>query len=688
LVVIALLLIGVTTLVSPAFSDEINDLEGEIDSTNQSISQAEEILIETKSKIDEIMNSNLSVSQKIAAMEEDIGEINERIKTSELNIEKKQKEISDKEVIVIEKKEDVESVSRSLYKNSRMTLLELMLSQEKSGDLLRSYVFKKYTVNRQSAVIKELNKEIETLSKERKELEESKKALDSEKIALDESKAILDNEKARILQEIYAQAALRAELEREIISLNSDLANLSSELQKAIANKAAKDTGGTSGGGSSTGGTSPQPPSGYAGEYDIFIGNTQISDNSAGPIRIVSTSNNNAFTVNGGLSYRGILEFRSDTNVFLINELPFEQYLQGIGEVPSSWPTESLKTQAVAARTYAAKNWNKRMGSLYNLRDDTFDQNYVGFNKEVAVSGDRWVASVNSTAGKAIYSGNSPIGAYYHSTCGGHTLGSEEVWVSALPYTRPESDWYQSNGLWKSYDGASPWSYKKWGSATINDTQMVDLVNAAIYLSVDPNSSSRQNDVRRADLGGLSTSALETALGTNKMQDRIGDLTNVQSIYNNGSTAIDSSAKNTYKVRIRGVNGMIDIDARTFWLVYNLRSPGDLTLYYSNFWTSVKEGGSWNFYTRGYPHRVGMCQYGAYGRAQAGQSYTEILQHYYRGTTIKDFNPPSNFRVGITRVATGNVFITNRAGGNYEVYSNGEYIGTASSSESMRIVKQ
>src|SRR5262245_12133356 len=37
---------------------------------------------------------------------------------------------------------------------------------------------------------------------------------------------------------------------------------------------------------------------------------------------------------------------------------------------------------------------------------------------------------------------------------------------------------------------------------------------------------------------------------------------------------------------------------------------------------------------RGWGHGVGMAQWGAYGYAQQGYSYDEILAHYYKGTTI------------------------------------------------------
>lgn len=38
--------------------------------------------------------------------------------------------------------------------------------------------------------------------------------------------------------------------------------------------------------------------------------------------------------------------------------------------------------------------------------------------------------------------------------------------------------------------------------------------------------------------------------------------------------------------------------------------------------------------TRGYGHRVGMSQYGAEAMAIEGSTYTQILAHYYKGTTL------------------------------------------------------
>ena len=42
----------------------------------------------------------------------------------------------------------------------------------------------------------------------------------------------------------------------------------------------------------------------------------------------------------------------------------------------------------------------------------------------------------------------------------------------------------------------------------------------------------------------------------------------------------------------------------------------------------------WVFKGGGWGHGVGMCQLGAIGRAERGQSYREILRHYFNGAEV------------------------------------------------------
>ena len=61
------------------------------------------------------------------------------------------------------------------------------------------------------------------------------------------------------------------------------------------------------------------------------------------------------------------------------------------------------------------------------------------------------------------------------------------------------------------------------------------------------------------------------------------------------------------------------------------------TILPSCFFRITKNGDKWVFNGKGFGHGVGLCQMGARARAQAGQSYIQILTHYYPGITLEKF---------------------------------------------------
>jgi SpoIID/LytB domain protein len=140
-------------------------------------------------------------------------------------------------------------------------------------------------------------------------------------------------------------------------------------------------------------------------------------------------------------------------------QLPFELYLRGIGEMPSSWPGAALRVQAVAARTYAAYGIRRngvRADCDCHLTDGAGDQVYVGWNKENGVDGDRWVAAVRSTAGEVVTYAGSIIQAFYAASDGGYSEDVEDVWhggntAYAVPYLRGVCDPGE-------YTSANPWT--------------------------------------------------------------------------------------------------------------------------------------------------------------------------------------------------------------------------------------
>jgi stage II sporulation protein D len=156
-----------------------------------------------------------------------------------------------------------------------------------------------------------------------------------------------------------------------------------------------------------------------------------------------------------GISYAyGRMEFGTFTSercggqcLRLIVSLPFQRYLLGLGEVPFSWPGAALRSQVIAARTYAYEKVLRTGQHRYPcdcaVYDSTFDQVYSGDSKRVAsgVYWDDWVAAVDATKGKVILYRGAPIQALYSSSSGGHTENNENVWGgTAIPYLRGVPD--------------------------------------------------------------------------------------------------------------------------------------------------------------------------------------------------------------------------------------------------------
>lgn len=115
----------------------------------------------------------------------------------------------------------------------------------------------------------------------------------------------------------------------------------------------------------------------------------------------------------------------------LVLTIDSQGYLYGLGEVPSSWPMSALKTQAIAARTYA---FTKAAASQHRavcdcaLYASAYDQVYAGWDKEGGIDGDRWVSAVNQTGDQVVLNEGQTIQAFYMSSSGGYTENNENVW--------------------------------------------------------------------------------------------------------------------------------------------------------------------------------------------------------------------------------------------------------------------
>ncbi|SOD13738.1 stage II sporulation protein D [Fibrobacter sp. UWB16] len=272
-----------------------------------------------------------------------------------------------------------------------------------------------------------------------------------------------------------------------------------------------------------------------------------------------------------------------------INVIDIEDYLRGvvpyeIGKLDES-KFEALKAQAVAARTYAYKHFGSRVAQGFDVYADTRDQVYKGLHSATALTD----KAIRETEGVVMTYNGEFITAYYHSTCGGETEG-------VVTWGRPDHP-YLKNKPDLRPDG-TPWcresSYSEW-TREFTEDELRDLfqINAKEAKANVPSFSSIKSMHIQDTLksGRIHTLVIET---------------------NNGSFTAKAD-----KIR---------------WL---FKRGG--TILPSSFFRIHKNGNEWILKGKGFGHGVGLCQMGARARAQAGQSYIQILTHYYPGITLEKF---------------------------------------------------
>ena len=275
-----------------------------------------------------------------------------------------------------------------------------------------------------------------------------------------------------------------------------------------------------------------------------------------------------------GRAYAGrLLLYAMGGQVLLINEVSLEDYLKGVlpGEVPSSWPIEALKAQAVAARSYAVwrvAETRKAGASPFDLDDSVSSQVYQGLQEH----SERSDQAVDACADEVLSFQGKIAQCFFHSNSGGHTAGSDEAWgtAHAPAYLAGVDD---------------PWSedqkHYAWTASLPLAQVQAKLERAALWpggllqevVPKDRSDSGRWLAVRLIGLKDeklIKATALRTALGADVLR------------------------RTNFRARPRGDEVVFD-------------------------------GLGWG-------HGVGLAQEGAKAMAEAGKNYRAILAHYYPGT--------------------------------------------------------
>nr|WP_245211356.1 SpoIID/LytB domain-containing protein [Prochlorococcus marinus] len=262
--------------------------------------------------------------------------------------------------------------------------------------------------------------------------------------------------------------------------------------------------------------------------------------------------------------------FVLDSEILVVNVLGIEKYLSSVvgSEMPTKWPMEALKAQAIASRTYALK---QKGNSLFDIDSTQRNQVYNGLESRTY----KTIRAVKSTRSLVLTYKKKLINALFHSSSGGMTENSQDVWKNKYPYLSSVKDFDKKNPKFR-------WQKNFSNKELLNLFPKIGGLKNIEILNI-------------TDTGRVKNVKLYGAYGSDQI------------------SGVDLRKKlglHSTFVRFK----LIEEQSKQFPIEKGLVVFG-----------------------QGSGHGVGMSQWGAKYMASKGQKAEKILKHFYRGVQIKPF---------------------------------------------------
>lgn len=596
----AVLYVANDYIATPVQSQTIDDLENELNLTQAQIDERNRILEATRSQISRISSSSRSVSQKIADLEAVIGELEADISTTQAELTEKEEDLKVKQDDLAVKVTKAKEITTQMYKGSRSSILELILSQTKSNDLMRALAYRKYAFKAHSEQMALLGDEIEALEGEKEALEGEKANLDAQNEALAESKIALETERANLQSQLSAQNRYSRQISSEISILNNRVSQLQNEILIARSGAFVPSLGSTPIGpdypGSAAGFRELAPSGSYAtfafGAYTHRNGMSQWGakardDSGHSYNQILSHYYPSGGIRTGTININGTIENISPTiSVQGHGVLNLEsEYLLGIREINGAWNTTSdmniLKAQVIAARTYALRYTNNGRGTICTTEAC---QVYSSVHYTGA-----WAQAVAETAGMILTDGNgTAVLTQYAAVHGG--------WVNNVGWDTTDGsgagDW-----LSRSYEGMTgvSWLYKAWYRAGyssessscgrypwMTQEEMADIINTWLVVNnIDVVGQVDQSRILPVTINECNFGSGGNPYSMAEMRALLGNpvtsISGLPGMVFNGSGFTSNVVFHTNR-------GVVNIPGSQFKTVFNTRAPGYIAIPQNGFY--------------------------------------------------------------------------------------------------------
>ncbi|MEG2221689.1 MAG: SpoIID/LytB domain-containing protein [Oscillospiraceae bacterium] len=330
-----------------------------------------------------------------------------------------------------------------------------------------------------------------------------------------------------------------------------------------------------------------------------------------------------------GNQYRGSFTYRrgADGNLQVVNLVGLEDYVKGVvpNEMPATWAEEALKAQAVCARTFA-KRCTKHQKYGFDVCGSTDCQVYSGLKNATANSD----AAVDATAGQCLYADGALIEAVFFSSDGGATEDAANVWGSDVSYLKGKADPYEANVTIPNYSYSVTYSGAE--LMEILQTKKYDIGRVTRVFVSGRSQTGNVTEVTFADSGGktvkVTGEACRTVFYSSTYQKSVRSM-RFDVLGGGGGYPLAGGGTLftlTGSPAISGTGTVSPLPETPYVITPGGTVPAEPA--------PTVTGDSFTIVGTGSGHNVGMSQYGARAMAEAGQSYTDILNFYYTGVTL------------------------------------------------------
>lgn len=537
-------------------------------------------LIDLKRSLESSQNATKNNEQNLKQLNIQLDRIKAQVNKLSVEITQKQKEVRDGELALDYQKKLLDQRTLSYYKNidkNTFSLIEIILADNLSK-VLENFFYQKSLLDEDKRTIIKIVVYI-------KDLEEKRNALQSEEAKLSVIKQEVDKQSQFLAGEVQKSKSYEGELQKQIASLTARQQQILAQKLASLNIPTSAYT--TQGGCVDDRNTDP----GFSPRYAFFTYGVpnRVGLNQWGAKGRAEAGQNAETILN---AYYGNVELKKDYNTginitvngtneygqnFSNQTWDVETYVKHIYEMPTAWPGEALKAQAIAARSYVLAVTNNGANSICPSQ-----QCQVVKQEE---NSQAWKDAVDATKGWVLTSGGNPVKAWFSSTHGGYVFKTSDIGWSDTAWTKNAVD--SSGGVSNfsdlqnnAYDKNSPWFYCDWGSraqynktAWLKSEEVADIVNALLLAKKDPSVQNHLSQPDKPNPDGTETWNQERVKSELKSRG-VTPLNSVSDV----SISWDNGIGRTNSITVSGDGGSYNFSGSEFKNFFNLRAPANIQI--------------------------------------------------------------------------------------------------------------